>query len=50
MTYIEWVKIIKWYRDGQKKYEGTWKYGEEISQECWDEDGYELEIEKPVSK
>ena len=24
-SYIDWVKIIKWYRDGQKREEGTYK-------------------------
>jgi len=33
----------EWYENGQKKGRGTFKDGETISQECWDEDGNECE-------
>ena len=29
----------EWYEDGQKMYEGTYKDGELISEEQWNEDG-----------
>jgi len=32
-----------WHENGQKKGRGTFKDGETISQECWDEDGNECE-------
>ena len=36
-------KWTDWREDGQKKSEGTFKDGERISEECWDEDGHEIE-------
>ena len=34
-----------WYENGQKMEEETFKDGELISQECWDEDGNEKECD-----
>jgi len=38
-------KHIEHYPNGQKRIEGTYKDGELISQECWDEDGNEKECD-----
>ncbi len=32
-----------WYKNGQKSYKTTYKDGDLISEECWDEDGNECE-------
>jgi len=32
-----------WYENGQKWLEGTYKDGKEISKECWDKDGNEMD-------
>jgi len=32
-----------WYENGQKQYDVTFKSGEKISQNCWDEDGNKCE-------
>jgi len=33
----------QWYENGQKKYEGTYKDGNQINTKCWDEEGNECE-------
>jgi len=33
----------RWFENGQKKFEGTYKDNKLISEECWEEDGNECE-------
>jgi antitoxin component YwqK of YwqJK toxin-antitoxin module len=37
------VVYTGWHENGQKGWEGTYKDGELISEECWDEDGNDEE-------
>jgi len=33
---------VSYHQNGQKSYEGTYKDGSLISEQCWDEDGNEM--------
>jgi len=36
-------KHVEYWPNGQKMFEGTYKDGECISEQCWDRGGYEID-------